>query len=153
MSPSEIAAELRRNAFNWDLASDTAGSNEPFGLINEFRQGEAVVTLAAFQTGDVSLYFSTGGGIIGGVGREELAQLARETVAELEPIVSQMTRSDEIAPPQPGEICFYVLTPAGRFTARARVTDMVAPNGPIVKLVRLSGALMTKVREANQNRP
>jgi hypothetical protein len=154
MTPAEIAARLRQNAleFRFDgmAAEETAGSPVPFGLVSEFRQGEAVVTMAAFQTGDVSLYFSTGGGILGGIGRPELAALAKESVAALAPMVSQLTRDDASEPPGPGEICFYVLTPGGRFTARAMTSDMVKRDGPIVQLVRLSGALLTKVREAEQ---
>src|SRR5439155_2837697 len=113
MSPPEIAAQLRENALNTKLEGPSAGPAEPFGLINEFRQGEVVVTLAAFKTGDVSLYLSSGGGIIGGVGHPELAQLAQTTIAELAALVPLLERSDATDPPRAREFCFYVLTPAG----------------------------------------
>jgi hypothetical protein len=86
--------------------------------------------------------------MIGGVGRPELAALAKETIAQLAPLATQLTLDDATEPPEAGEICFYVLTPGGRYTARAKTTDMVTRDGPIVKLVHLCGALLTKVREA-----
>jgi hypothetical protein len=149
-----MAAQLRRNAldFRFDYAA-TGGKAEslvPFGLVSDFRQGEMVATLAAFLTGDVSLYLSTGGGILGGIGRPELAALAKESIDALAPLVPHLTRDDATELPGPGEICFYVLTPAGRFTARAKTSDMVKRDGPIMKLVQLSGALMTRVREAGK---
>src|SRR5438128_2156164 len=106
MSPAEIAAQLRENALNMKLGGTSDEPAAPFGLINEFRQGEAVITLAAFKTGDVSLYFSSGGGIIGGVGQPELAQLARSTIGELGAFLPQLERSDAADPPRAGEICF-----------------------------------------------
>jgi hypothetical protein len=46
MTPVEMAAELRRRAleFRMEDAAEDPGSDVPFGLINEFRQGETVVT-------------------------------------------------------------------------------------------------------------
>jgi hypothetical protein len=71
-------------------------------------------------------------------------------VAALAPLVPELTRDDTTEPPGPGEISFYVLTPGGRFTARGKTSDMVKRDDPIVKLVRLSGALLAKVRETGQ---
>lgn len=150
MTPAEVAADLRSKAFNMKPLNAAASSTSPFGLINEFRQGNVIVTLAAFATGDVSMYLSTGGGILGGVGQQELAALARKAIGELQPLLPQLARTDETNPPEVGEFCFYVLTPIGRFAARARTTDMVAREGAIVKLVHLGGALLTTLREVSQ---
>lgn len=153
MTPMEISANLRNNALNMQFSAPTPASLSsavPFGLVCEFRQGDAVVTIAAFHTGDVSLYFSTGGGILGGVARPDLSALARAAIDALPPLLPHLQRSDATEPPEPGEWCFYVLTPSGRFTARAKASDRVTRDGPIVKLVELSGALLTKIREADQ---
>jgi hypothetical protein len=78
------------------------GSLVPFGLVGDFGQGEMAATLAAFRTGDVSLYLSTGGGILGGIGRPELAALAKESIAALAPLVPQLTRDDATELPGAG---------------------------------------------------
>lgn len=149
MDPQQVASGLRANAFSMMLAREGDSSTEPFGFINEFRQGDTVVTLIAFKTGDVSLYFSTGGGILGGRGRPELAELARQTIEKLAPVVAQLNRTDDMEVPGPSEISFYILTPSGRYSIRAKTTDMVSRDGTIVQLARLAGALMTKVRESS----
>lgn len=148
MTPPEISADLRRRALDTPSLKGGEVEDEPYALITEFVQGETVVTLAAFATGDASLYFSTAGGIIGGIGKPAVGELARTTVASLGPLVPQLQRSDAIEPPQPGEFCFYLLTPGGRRVCRLHASGTARADGPEVKLIRLSGALLTKVRES-----
>jgi hypothetical protein len=113
---------LRRQAFETRLepkpAERGAGVPMSFGLIHEFWQGGVLVTLAAFTTGDLSLYFSNGGGILGGIQHEKIAQLVRKTIPLLGPLTTQLERSDDIEPPKPGEITFTILTDEGRFRSR-----------------------------------
>jgi hypothetical protein len=67
MTPTEMSAELRRRALDAPPFDGVESEDEPYGMITEFVQGQTVVTLAAFATGDVSLYFSTGGGSSAGL--------------------------------------------------------------------------------------
>ena len=150
MTPAEIAAHLRRQALEMPPFDAGAAADKPYGFITEFRQGETVLTVTAFATGDASLYFSTGGGIIGLVGKPEVAALARSTVEALGPLVKQLERSNAIDPPGSGDFCFYALTPGGRRTCRINAGGTAPRDGPEVKLIRLSGALLTRIR-ANAN--
>jgi hypothetical protein len=149
MTPAEMSANLRLRAFEMPPFDAAAASDDPHGLISEFRQGDAVVTIAAFSTGDVSMYFSTGGGIIGGIGKPELAALARETIKSAAPLVPELARSEAIDPPGAGEYYFYLLTPSGRRVCRINASGTARADGPEVKLIRLSGALLTKIRETS----
>ena len=99
MTPAEMSAGLRRRAFDMQPFDASAPADEPFGFISEFLQGETVVTMTAFSTGDTSVYFSTGGGIIGLIGKPEVAQLARSTVEALRPLVGKLERSEVTDPP------------------------------------------------------
>src|SRR5436305_15223509 len=114
MTPAEVAAGLRRLALDTRPFDAEASADEPYGFITEFLQGEAVVTMTAFSTGDASLYFSTGGGVLGLIGKPVVAELARSTVDALAPLLPELERSDAIDPPGTGDYCFYVLTPGGR---------------------------------------
>ena len=142
MTPAEMYAKLRRQAFE-----QTPFGDHPYGVIVEFMQGDLVVTITAFSTGDASMYFSTGGGVIGGIGRPAVSELARSIVNDVAPLVPQLVRSDAVEPPNAGEYCFYVLTPSGRFVCRANSTDTVRKDGPEATLVRLCGPLVSLMRE------
>jgi hypothetical protein len=63
--------------------------------------------------------------------------------------VPQLERSDATDLPQPGDFYFYVLTPGGRRVCRVNAAGTAPANGPEVKLIRLGGALLTKVRESS----
>lgn len=147
MTPAEVSADLRRQALEMSPFDTATPADEPYGFITEFRQGEAVVTMTAFATGDASLYFSTGGGLIGLIGKADIAELARTTVEALRPLAPQLERSDSTDPPEPGDFCFYVLTPAGRRICRINASGTARRDSPEVALVGLSGALLTKIRE------
>jgi hypothetical protein len=148
MTPAEVAAGLRRQALDSEPFDAAGAADQPYGLITEFRQGETVVTMTAFATGDASLYFSTGGGIIGGVGKPEVAELARTTVKAVEPLVPQLERSNSVDMPGPGDYCFYVLTPGGRRVCRLNAGGAARRDSAEVKLIRLAGSLLTKIRES-----
>ena len=75
-----------------------------------------------------------------------MATLARSTVEALGPLLKQLERSDTIDPPGSGDFCFYALTPGGRRTCRINAGGTAPRDGPEVKLIRLSGALLTEIR-------
>jgi hypothetical protein len=147
MTPAEVSANLRRRALDMPTFDATAPDDEPYGFISEFRQGETVVTMTAFATGDASLYFSTGGGLIGMIGKPEVAELARSTVAAMRELAPRLELSDSTDPPGSGDYCFYVLTPAGRRICRLNASGTARRDSPEVKLIGLGGALLTNIRE------
>lgn len=149
MTSAQVSADLRRMALDARPFDPAAPPDEPYGFITEFLQSGAVVTLAAFSTGDVSLYFSTGGGIIGGVGKSELKALAQSTIEAARPLALELELSPSTNEPADGEYCFYLLTSAGRRVCRIKASGSARPDGPEVKLIRLGGALLTKVRETS----
>ena len=55
MTPAEMSAGLRRQALEMPPFDASAPDDEPFGFISEFLQGETVVTMTAFLTGDASV--------------------------------------------------------------------------------------------------
>jgi hypothetical protein len=148
VTPAEMSANLRRQALDMPPFDADASANEPYGLISEFLQGETVVTMTAFSTGDASLYFSTGGGVLGLIGKPEVAELARSTVDALAPLLPELERSDATDPPGSGDYCFYVLTPGGRRVCRLNANETATRDSAKVKLIGLGGALLTKIRES-----
>jgi hypothetical protein len=154
-TPDEVAATLRRRAFDTQLktAPRSAGDRpQSFGLIHEFWQRDTLVTLTAFKTGDLSLYFSNGGGIIGSVGHERFANLVRKTMPLLGPLTSQLERCDDTEPPRPGEITFTILTDQGRFRSIVTAMPERKKENANFQLLALSQGLITELRKASEAR-
>lgn len=131
-------------------AQRPGGSPVSFGLIHEFWQRGVLVTLAAFRTGDLSLYFSNGGGILGGIQHEKVAELVRKTMPLLGPLTAQLERSDEMDRPKPGEISFTILTNEGRFRRRLSSMPEQDKDNPDFQLLALGQGLITELRKASE---
>lgn len=153
INPHEIAAKLRRDAFETVLAAgvtkDATGVPRSFGLIYEFWQQSVLVTLAAFATGDLSLYFSTGGGILGGIRHDKVASMVRKTIPLLGPLTPQLERSDDSGPPAEGEMTFTVLTDQGRFRSRQNGMPERRIENANFQLFALSQGLISELRKAS----
>jgi len=55
-------------------------SQEPFGILMDLSLPQGNATIVAFISGDASFYTSTGGGVIGGIGHENVRNAARKFV-------------------------------------------------------------------------
>lgn len=145
---------MRRQAFETRLETgrpkSAGGTPTSFGLIHEFWQRGVLVTLAAFNTGDLSLYFSNGGGILGGIQHEKVAGLVRKTIPLLGPLTPQLERSEDIEPPAQGEITFTILTDEGRFRSRLNAMPEARKENVNFQLLALSQGLVTELREASE---
>ena len=98
----------------------------------------------------MSLYFSNGGGILGGIQHEKVAGLVRKTIPLLAPLRSQLERSDDIEPPNPGEITFTILTDEGRFRSRLSAMPEQSKENANFQLLALSQGLITELRKASE---
>jgi hypothetical protein len=146
---------LRQDAFEtrFKLEPSHTANGEPrsFGLIHEFWQGGVVVTMAAFNTGDLSLYFSSGGGILGGIQHERVAEMVRKTIPLLGPLTPQLERSDEMERPGAGEVTFTVLTTDGRYRSRLKAMPERNLKDANFQLFALSQGLIGELRKASES--
>jgi hypothetical protein len=84
-----------------------------FGVLMEIGFPAATITLTSFVSGDASLYFSTGGGIIGGIGHESVRKAARRFVDSAQQFLGKMEKAAEFPLPAKGKTRFYAITNHG----------------------------------------
>jgi hypothetical protein len=97
-----------------------------YGVIVEFWQGDQIVTVTAFASGDSSLYFSKGGGMIGGRREPLVASAAGSLVANAQVRLADVAPVKPYPTPDPGSVRVYVLTTAGLRGAQALQSDIAA---------------------------
>ena len=145
---------MRRAAFEtrFDVEPALVSDDTPrsFGLIHEFWQQGVVVTMAAFKTGDLSLYFSSGGGILCGIQHDKVAETVRKTIPLLGALTPQLERSDEMERPEPGEVTFTIITTDGRYRSRLRAMPERNPKDANFQLLALSQGLISELRKASE---
>jgi hypothetical protein len=119
--PAEIYANLRNQVFKInpkDIGiSPTKQIPNVWGVLMETGYPEAVVTLVSLADGTTSLYFSNGGGMIGGGEHATVSRSTKSFIAAAEKYHRQMTLTESFPFPVVGRVRFYVLTFSGVFTS------------------------------------
>lgn len=123
-----------------------AGASAAFGVLMEMDVDGVTATIVAFSTGDASLYFSSGGGTIGGGAHERVANAARALVAKANTAVGAMEGVSTFPRPGRGETVFYVLTPGGVFRARGETEALAEGRGALAGLFEAGQEVLTQFR-------
>ena len=105
-----------RAAFGLDATSPDAPA---WGVLMETGFPEGTATLVSMSDGSASLYFSGGGGVIGGSGHENVRRVATNFVRLAGQQQASMVATKTFPLPRTGRTVFYVLTDSGVFSTEA----------------------------------
>jgi len=100
------------------------GPDDCYGILMETGYEKAVATLVCFVTGDTSLYFSNGGGVIGAGKHANVADAAKRFVTMGTKFVHEMREAAEFPLPALSATTFYVLTTRARYAFAASEADL-----------------------------
>ena len=122
-----------------------------YGVVMDYDMGAAVVTVSAFQTGDASLYLSTGQIFIGGYSHENIKQAGLAFVKEAQNYLPKSKLSESTPLPDKDCIRFYLLTNKGIFFYQETVTNIKNEGSDWTKLFYLANNVITQYRMIDQN--
>jgi hypothetical protein len=117
----------------------------------EMRVGKAVVSLVAVADGSTSLYFSTGGGVIGAGEHDSVRAANRKLLAFIEKYLDMFVPLDTPLPVMDGAVSFAVLTHAGLRGARDEEARIKERTSPLWAPYALGQDVITAVRRATPN--
>jgi len=129
----------------------TAEPGKPFGALMEIGMS-SVVTLICFADGDASLYYASGGGMVGGHGYENVRKSAQWFIALARKALPLMTRTDAYPMPEPDQVRFYVLTPGGVFTVETDRESLADPASELSGLYFSGQEVVTQMREVQEQK-
>jgi hypothetical protein len=125
-----------------------------YGVVMEFALPKATVTLTSYSSGDASLYFSTGGGILGGVGHETVRNAARQFVSSAQTFLSQMREVASFPLPPTGMTHFYVLTNHGvRGSSELNSDDLKNTESEFFALFAAGQGVISEIRKIETRKP
>ncbi len=124
-------------------ASDTI----TYGVILDWHLEHGIATIIAFQTGDASMYLSSGGGILGGSGHPTVVAAARQLVSDAGAFLPLTVPSPDTTLPNPDELTFYLLTPHGRQVGRTTMTEIENGTSPWLPLFEQANHVITTLRQ------
>jgi hypothetical protein len=151
--PAQATADLRAR-----LLRGTASqfSIQPvggvWGVLMETGYPEAAATLVALGDGTASLYFSSGGGVIGGGPHPSINAAARRLVEIAGRHVSELFPTREFPLPSNGDVRFYVLTTKGVVQGGAREESLGEGSHSLSEVFFAGHDVITGLREVTQER-
>jgi len=117
-----------------------------YGVIMDWDVGEGTATLVAFLSGDASLYLSSGGGVIGGSGHDNVKKAAAVFIKKAGEYLSKTTKTDSTPLPSKDGVKFYFLTNKGKFVGQEEVKNFDNNSSPWLDLFEEGNKLITEIR-------
>jgi hypothetical protein len=108
---------------------------------------QALVTLVSFADGSTSLYFGTGGGVIGAGQHAAVRQAAAGLLAEAESHLDEVPVSEDFPCPSVGQVRFSIRTFAGTRSFAALETQLATRRHVLWPLFWAAQNVVTAVRE------
>jgi hypothetical protein len=145
-----IYADLRTQALTGSRAAfglDATSPDAPaWGVLMETGFPEGTATLVSMSDGSASLYFSGGGGVIGGSGHESVRRVAAAFVRLAGTQQAGMIATKAFPLPRTGRTVFYVLTDSGVFSADADENDLGEQRHTLSPLFYAGQEVITQLR-------
>lgn len=137
------------------LAPDQLGvtAEEPIlGVLMETGYPEAVATLVSVLDGAASLYFSNGGGIIGGGENPRPNAASKKLVRTAASFLKKMVKTMETPLPKEGHTRFYLITPSGLYTVEEKENDLGKGRSELSPLFHTAHELISELRVLDEQR-
>lgn len=153
-TPEEAFMRLRRRALETtalNLGLDPK-STEPYGLVMEMGIQISVVTLVCFADGDASVYYKTGGGMVGGIAQESVRKVAKTFVGLAPKALPKMIRTTDFPLPGADRVRFYVLTPQGVFTTETTRQNLTNPKSELGALFYSGQEVVAEMRQVQEQK-
>lgn len=146
--------ELRNMAFK--VTPEQLGITLPkektivYGVVMDWEMGDAIASTVAYQTGDASLYLSSGGGVIGGGQHENVSVAAKQFVNFAQTLLNKAVKSETTALPERNQVIFYLLTNKGIYAGKEEMKKFENNSSVWIKLFEEGNVVLTELRKVSE---
>lgn len=120
-----------------------------YGIIMDWEMNGAIVTTVGFETGDASLYLSTGGGVIGGGKHENVQHACKGLIALAQKHIDRTTSTSSTPLPVHQEVIFYFLTSQGKYSAKESMKNFEDRTSQWLPLFEEVNKVITGLRQSS----
>ena len=122
-----------------------------YGVIMDWGMNEGIATVVSYQTGDASLYISSGGGVIGGGQHKNVNIAAKQFVSKAQACLHHAIKTDSTTLPIANEVKFYLLTNKGVFTGKEQMKNFENNSSYWLELFQEGNNVLTELRKQAKN--
>lgn len=123
-----------------------------FGVVMDWDLGEGIATFISFETGDASMYLSSGGGMIGGSRHEKVSRAAKSCVSEAQKYLANTIQFETTPLPDKDCVRFYLLTNKGRFSVQEELKNFENNSSPWLPLFEEANKVISELRAIEEKR-
>jgi len=117
-----------------------------FGIVMDWNLGEGIATVSAFETGDASMYLSSGGGVIGGGQHENVRKTVLEYIEIGKGYIQKTKKTKETPLPKKDMVNFYFLTSHGKYFGEESIANIENEKSEWIKLFEEANNVLTELR-------
>jgi len=121
-----------------------------YGVVMDWEMGGATATTIAYQTGDASLYLSSGGGVIGGGQHQNVNSAAKQFVSLAQSFLDKATKTELTPLPSTDEVKFYLLTNNGVYVGQEQMKNFENNSSTWSKLFEEGNIVLTELRKTSE---
>ena len=144
----ELRGELLNNPFQ-EAASLVAPGTSVWGVLMETGYPQGPVTLLTIGDGTASLYFPTGGGVLGSGANADVRAAGTLLLITAHAMKSALSPAQSTDFPGRGRVRFFVLTVSGVLTADDE-QSLGRGSGPLSTIFHAGQAVIAQIRIASQ---
>ena len=121
-----------------------------YGVIMDWEMGGATATTIAYQTGDASLYLSSGGGVIGGGQHQNVNSAAKQFVSLAQKFLNKSTKTETTPLPDREMVKFYLLTNKGVYVGQDIMKNFENSTSVWLELFEEGNNVLTELRKTSE---
>lgn len=121
-----------------------------YGVIMDWGMDANTATLVAYQTGDASIYLSSGGGTIGGGQHASVSKVAKQYISQAQSFMAHAAKTDNTQLPADNEVIFYLLTNNGIYTGRDNINNFENASSAWLPMFTNANDVITALRQVSE---
>lgn len=123
-----------------------------YGVIMDWGMDGATATVVSYQTGDASMYLSSGGGVIGGGQHQNVNNAAKQFVNLAQTYLDKATKTETTGLPSTDQVKFYLLTNKGKFLGQDNMQNFENNSSEWLKLFEEGNKVLTELRMTTEKK-
>jgi hypothetical protein len=148
--PAQTYLQLRSRILSLKPAdlglAPSAKAPHVWGVLMETGYEVGTATLFSLADGTTSLYYSTGGGMLGSGEYAPVAEASKALVTQAEDHLQHMSSTDDFSLPEKGHVRFTILTYSGTHSAEATEKSIASGNHLLFPLFMQARETLTQLR-------
>lgn len=150
IEPAQSYLKLRSHILNLSPAeiglSPSSITPHVWGVLMETGYTVGTSTLVSLADGTTSLFYSTGGGLLGSGEYSPVAKASKALVSQAENHLQHMSSANEFPLPEVGQVRFILLTYAGIFSAVVPEKTIASGAHQLSPLFKLANDTLSQLR-------